>query len=364
MEALGQAERRGGIIQKRPESNDGAFLMRQRFQKLLHDFTALLPQGSLGTAPLTSRIRTLLDQYGEHRKRADTLKQARMQGDDEAFHNPSRMQSQFATLLNSYGKTAIRDRESQAGDTDRIRIFLDQFIERRDRVDTLEQARTLTDRDQFHALLDGYYESAERYRLQQEQAADDFNLLDVMRLTGKEIRHSMVLAWLLDRDMRNLGTHAQGTLGFRLFLEELNYPVEYADGKYWVNREVAGDESIVDIEIGSRGRFLIHIENKIWSCEGTDQTDREWSDLQRRARDLNVNTPDIHALFLTPYGTQPANTNFRAIPWGRIVRILEKFASQAKPSDVKLFASHYARALKRFIVFQQISEDDNGEATP
>jgi hypothetical protein len=211
--------------------------------------------------------------------------------------------------------------------------------------------------------MDGYNEALELFRCQQEQVADDFNLLDVMRLTGKEIRHSMVLAWLLDHDLRRLGTHAQGNLGFRLFLSRFGLPIDYADCRYWVRREVAGDESIVDIEVACRGRFLIHIENKIWSGEGTDQTDREWSDLQRRAAGLNVGASDIHALFLTPRGSRAANPNFRVISWGQVVRVLEAFRDQAKPPDVKLFTAHYARALKRFIVLHDISEEDNGERT-
>ena len=171
----------------------------------------------------------------------------------------------------------------------------------------------------------------------------------------------MALAWLLDHDMRKLGTHAQGNLGFRLFLHEFGLPIDYADCKYWVRREVAGDESIVDVEVACRGRFLIHIENKIWSCEGLDQTDREWSDMQRRAAGLNVSAPNVHALFLTPRGTKPSDPHFRAISWKRIVRVLEKFADQAKPPDVKLFTAHYARALKRFIVVQNTREDDDAE---
>jgi hypothetical protein len=272
----------------------------------------------------------------------------------------------FALLLNGFSVLAARANASVALLTARIRTLLEQFGERRDRADTLEQTQATADREQIYSLLTGYSEAEERYRRQQEQVADDFNLLDVMRLTGKEIRHSMVLAWLLDHDMRKLGTHAQGNLGFRLFLSEfseLNFPADYADCKYRVRREVAGDESIVDIEVACRSRFLIHIENKIWSCEGNDQTDREWSDLQRRAAELNVSAPHIHALFLTPHGTKPANAHFRAIRWGRIVRVLESFAEQAKPPDVKLFARHYAQALRRFIVIRDTSEDDNVETT-
>lgn len=275
------------------------------------------------------------------------------------------MRERFAHLLKGFSALAARDGTSVAPLAARIRTLLEQFGERRERTDAVERVQTADDREHIRALLVGYNEAIEHYRYEQEQVADDFNLLDVMRLTGKEIRHSMVLAWLLDHDVRKLGTHAQGSLGFRLFLTEFSefLPFDYAHGAYWVRREVAGDESIVDIEVASRGQFLIHIENKIWSGEGTDQTDREWNDLQRRGKDLKVSAPHIHALFLTPHGAAPANPNFRAIPWGRIVRVLERFAERAKPPDVKLFAAHYARALRRFIVIQDISEDDNAERT-
>lgn len=274
-----------------------------------------------------------------------------------------RMRERFALLLNGFSAFDARSRTSVAPLVARLRTVLNEFAERRDRAIALEQAQTAGDREQICTLLDGYNESLDRYRHQQEQVADDFNLLGVMRLTGKEIRHSMVLAWLLDHDLRKLGTHAQGNLGFRLFLMEFRLPIDYADRRYCVRREVAGDESIVDVEVACQGRFLIHIENKIWSCEGNDQTDREWSDLQRRAAELKVSAPDVHALFLTPHGTKPKNVNFRPIPWGRVVHVLERFAEQANPPDVKLFAAHYARALRRFIVIQYVSEDDNAERT-
>ena len=273
------------------------------------------------------------------------------------------MRERLVLLLNGFSALTARGRKSIAPLTARIRTLLERFRERLDRVDAAAQVQAADNHERISALLVEYRKIVERYRHQQEQVADDFNLLDVMNLTAKEIRHSMVLAWLLDHDMRKLGTHAQGNLGFRQFLSEFGLPIEFADCKYWVRREVAGDESVVDIEVACRGRFLIHIENKIWSAEGNDQTDREWSDLERRAAGLNVSPPNVSALFLTPRGTKPANPHFTAIPWGRVVRVLEAFRVRAKPPDVKLFTAHYARALQRFIVIQDISEGDNGERT-
>jgi len=272
------------------------------------------------------------------------------------------VQEQFALLLSCF-TTLVAKSSPVDLPTDHFRKLLEQFRTHRERAVAEAQSKSTADHNSFDALLKGYNETVDRYRKQQELSADDFNLLDVMRLTGKEIRHSMVLAWLLDHDLRRLGTHAQGSLGFQLFLAEFSLPLSYANCNYWVRREVAGNESIVDVEIACRGQFLIHIENKIWSSEGNDQTNREWNDLQRRANELKVGSKDVHALFLTPRGAKPENPNFRPVRWGRIMNILETFARQAKPTDVKLFTAHYARSLSRFIVGSQTSEEENGKTT-
>jgi hypothetical protein len=162
----------------------------------------------------------------------------------------------FARLLSFFSPLAARNRASLGPSTPRIRTLLEQFVKLRTLADASEQTQAADDHRCFSKLLLDYNESIQLYRHQQEQCADDFNLFDVMRLTGKEIRHSMVLAWLLDHDIRKLGTHAQGSLGFRLFLDEFRLPLDYASCKYWVKREVAGDESIVDVEVACRGRFL------------------------------------------------------------------------------------------------------------
>jgi hypothetical protein len=240
-----------------------------------------------------------------------------------------------------------------------LQRLLLQFGEIANRVTAEAESQAVQRRDIFNGLLTGYTTAFENYRRKQEDRADDFNLLDVLQLMHKEIRHSMVLAWLLDHDFRRLGTHAQGSLGFRLFLSEMGMPTSFADCGYVVRREVSGDEAIVDIEVSCRNRFLIQKENKIWSSEGDDQTNREWADLQRRAAELGLadaSPESLHALFLSPNGTKPANPRFVAVRWSRIARVLEHFAELAKPVDVRLFAAHYARALRRFIVRQDEKE--------
>jgi hypothetical protein len=241
----------------------------------------------------------------------------------------------------------------------RLKSLLDTYVEKSRQCDEAEQKAASAKRLRFSQLLKDYQPACERWRQNQEATAEDFNLLEVMNLTGDELHHSMLLAWLLDHRLTALGTHAQGNLGFRLFLEELGLPVEWAQKPYSVYREVSGDRSRIDIRIQAPRSFIIDIENKIWSEEGDDQTNREWEDLQDKAKELAI--ANVHAFFLTPDGRKAENPKFRPVKWMQIARILEKFAVEAKPPEVKLFARHYAAALQRFVVVERPTEENEDE---
>ena len=205
-------------------------------------------------------------------------------------------------------------------------------------------------------LFTGLEAVHEQRRKLQATAAADFNLLETLQIAGEEIRHSMLLAWLLRRDE----THAQGNLGFRLFLKEFGLDSGYASEPYWVIREKCGEESRVDVEVATRGKFIIHIENKIYSDEGENQTTREWKDLQRRARALGVRQANVHGLYLTLDGHAPIFPEFRVISWKQIANVLDDFAEKAKAKQVSLFAAHYADALRRmtFELTQEYEEEN------
>jgi len=274
----------------------------------------------------------------------------------------------FEELISEHGKRTASACRLASGKAALYRDILDEFMPVYERSVEADAQRAAKELVQIRAVLDGYEAAIEQWQKRQVDTADEFNLLEVLGLIHKEGRHSMMLAWLLDRDIMHYGTHAQGCLGFRLFLEELKLPVEYAGTRYCVSREVSGEESRVDIEIAARGRFLIHIENKIWSGEGSNQTRREWSDMQRRAEALDIpaiaGKVRIHGLFLTPEGVSARTPNFQAVSWRQVARVLDRFAVEARPPDVKLFASHYARTLRRFIIEEtQEEEPDRGQET-
>lgn len=198
---------------------------------------------------------------------------------------------------------------------------------------------------QFEQLLDEYDRRQEGWREEQKSRADDFNILRTMRLTRKELCHSDILAWLLDPTE----THAQGKLGFLLFLRELSLPEEYASKYYRVIRELAGEESQLDVVIEAEGEFIIGIENKIDSEECDNQTKREWNDLERRKTALSIPT-EIMAFFLTPDEAKPLCNFFKPISWQLIANIFEAFADEAKAELVRIFAKHYAETIRHEIV--------------
>jgi hypothetical protein len=211
-------------------------------------------------------------------------------------------------------------------------------------------------------LFRGFRSAIEKWRVSQEQTADDFNLLAVMNITERETIHSRVLAWLLDNDLSHLGTHAQGSLGFQKFLAETKLPSSYAspENDYWVRTEVRGDNSIIDIEVACRRKFLIHIENKIWAPEGDDdQTVREWGDMHLRAGNLKIPKDDVRAFFLTLDGKPARESNFTPITWFAIANVFERFAEEAKPPEVRLFCNHYARSMR--LISGQDRLDEEGQ---
>jgi hypothetical protein len=189
-----------------------------------------------------------------------------------------------------------------------------------------------------------------------------------MGISQSEICHSNMLAWLLDHRIDGWGTHAQGKLGVKLFLEEFGAELgdlrsaklkkSVDDSHYWVYTEATSDESRVDIEIAARGSFLIHIENKILSSEGEDQTDREWRDLLARQKELNVPNETCHAIYLTLDGSNAKNANFSCFAWRRIANVLDRFADGACPADVKLFARHCAKTIRKLSAAEHEERED------
>ena len=136
---------------------------------------------------------------------------------------------------------------------------------------TVEEA---TKRAALHALV------MDRRLRELERRLRPFNIFDVLKSADNEIRHSNVLAWLLDPK----GTHGLNDLFLRQWLIRVFYGIE-SPGSYLdpveidsvpfrsvsVKREWNHIDVLVEIETATHGRWVICVENKVWATQSEYQ---------------------------------------------------------------------------------------------
>jgi hypothetical protein len=332
-------------------------LTRDRIKGFFDEYAACRTVASSPGPPATNRFKGFFEQFRSARQR-ETSQTSHLALDYEGFLT---------------GYIAARDELADQVSVRALKFtdFLKGFGAAR--IIALARAKEIAAKQVqgFQILLEDHSKALAIWEKTQQDKADRFYILEVLDLTHNEECHSRMLAWLLDRNYRRLGTHAQDRLGFRLFLSALsalNISTSLADEPYFVRREISGDESRIDIEIAARGRFLMHIEVKIGAQEGHEQTNREWKDLRKRASELDIRedglTGGIIAIFVTPSGRTATDPNFKAVSWRQIAQVLEDFGNQAQAQDVKLFARHYAHTLRDFIAVAEQEEREDQHAGP
>lgn len=132
-----------------------------------------------------------------------------------------------------------------------------------------------------------------------------FNIVEMCGLGSDEVRHSSILAWLLDEN----GNHAHGSMFLKAMAPIIGLELHGDTEDYTVTAEFPGFESITDIVIYKTGDFFISIENKINANEGLDQLNREYRDRERYADSLDIPAHRRIAVFLTPDGRKPTTGN-------------------------------------------------------
>lgn len=134
--------------------------------------------------------------------------------------------------------------------------------------------------------------------------AADFNVFRVLRLAHKEvITHTPFLANLLNPR----GTHAQGDLFLRLFLERLrakqpSLPLPSAKARWLVSQELVTEFGNLDIRLRSHdARWQLVIENKIGAPDQFDQLARYWKQMMIHKAQYSVH----QLVYLTPVERTP-----------------------------------------------------------
>lgn len=178
-----------------------------------------------------------------------------------------------------------------------------------------------------------------------------FNLFDILKISRTEIRHSNMLAWLLDPN------EGHG-LGDKVIRGILQYMVSDAKNgecdvfkmllmdfrSFTIYREWRGIDILA---ISDQERFVLCIENKVGAGEHGDQ-------LNRYRKIVEDTYPDYQAifLFLTPDGEDPSDTeHWRTISYQNVLDVIisAKDHTELLP-DVKLLIENYVETVRRHLV--------------
>jgi len=175
-----------------------------------------------------------------------------------------------------------------------------------------------------------------------------FNVFSLFGVETDEVRHSRFLAWLLDAT----SDHGQGNVFLRSFVESCRLNIAPNDlDRYRVQTEFSGVESIVDVMVCHRGKFLIYLENKVFAQEGPDQIDREFRDMCRLGSALRIPREQMFAIFLTPDGRRPTSgdaTRWRTLSYNKIAREFKKLLPKITAAKVKFILRDWIETISTF----------------
>ena len=204
--------------------------------------------------------------------------------------------------------------------------------------------------------------------LKLENYASKFNVFKALNLVRAEVKHSTMLAWLLNPKE----THGQNDYFLKLFLEKI---IEFKDDKKEITLSILDirledfcntnvktehstkgnapttandDNNRIDVFIKNKERNLVCIiENKVDSSEGDNQ-------LKKYYEYINNNHNSVNQIFiyLTPGEDEPSDERYIAVGYKTIAQIIEKFL-QAKQSvlspNIVSFIEDYMQIIEKEI---------------
>ena len=204
---------------------------------------------------------------------------------------------------------------------------------------------------------------------QLEKKLNEFNVFDVLNIVNAEIRHSNVLAWLLNpNESHNIGDQA-----LKLFLKSIRSDVDLTsliNSSSKIDAEVRKEEKVeifqrqkarrIDISIliksGSK-KFLIIIENKILAKD----TDKQLVDYRNWAENKFKEDYKKIFIYLTPEGEEPDDKN--ELPYWNLFSyrqikedILNKVIPKTPKGNAKEFIKQYVNVLRRIMKDSKVNK--------
>lgn len=180
-----------------------------------------------------------------------------------------------------------------------------------------------------------------------------FNIFDILKISRTEIRHSNMLAWLLDpNENHGLGDKFLKNTLIQILKE--NDDKEYDSFKLLLMdlysfRAFREREHIDILLVSDKEKYVIAIENKIGSSEHNHQLQRYREYLDKEYKDYKK-----ILVFLTPDGDEPSDKKWGILTYESILDILDKvYENNELQSDVDLLLKNYTDVVRRNIVDDQ-----------
>lgn len=180
------------------------------------------------------------------------------------------------------------------------------------------------------------------------------NVFDVLGMSRCEIRHSNILAWLLDPK----GSHGMGELFLRMFFqylcEETGVDVFELLVGGWDTYKVLREYKHIDLVIVSKERkIVVAIEHKVDSVEHDNQLSRYEETVK-----CDYQGYKQYFLFLSPDGREPSESNWRVMGYDKVLEVLRYCNEHANVDDVvKMLLSQYENLLRREFMIDQKLKD-------
>lgn len=212
--------------------------------------------------------------------------------------------------------------------------------------------------DEQNATVEELKKFGEECKTIKEKLGSQFSIFDVLKISRMEIRHSNMLAWLLDSNEN----HGLGGTVLDGMLKKIGHAFESEKLKtFSIYRE---QDNIDILLLSDTLNTVIAIENKIGAKEGvrkTKKSDDVESQLATYENVLKAKYPNYSRvlLFLTPNGDPPSKDTWTSISYGTLIDIVDANFRQvykAFNSNKAILIKDYIKTIKKDVLMEVSKE--------
>ncbi|OZT77531.1 hypothetical protein CFN03_06225 [Salinicoccus roseus] len=188
-----------------------------------------------------------------------------------------------------------------------------------------------------------------------EAQTSKFNVFETLGIVNMEIRHSNVLGWLFSPNEQ----HGFSDAFIKRFMQEIVQGYEGSGDTLDPLKVLLWDyhdlivrrewQNIDLLAISESNRFVLVIENKVWSRESKHQLNKYYEIIQD-------NFPGYHQVFiyLTPFGDEASNPEiWTSMDYSGVMQMIEyclESRQNMMENSVRLFIEQYMDTLRRYVV--------------